>query len=635
MESGWWIDSRLPPTRFSPLEVQTHLAILSMSFLLLDDYEKMHNMILHPTTPLHLISLSNSLSQSKKSELSSLSAYALSYWLVHVERSGEHNDIYELVRSLSTKRNYNLLGRKYAVGRTFICESGDEFDSFLLFSIQAGIPWIVVRILGDFPEKINNSLGDHGSPLIFASRFDCPDMIHALLDIGADINLATPVDVENLSPFLDSTPVITPLLMSILVDRFDNFNILIKRDADVHALVQPSLMWSTLHAAAYSGASKILDTLLKLGVNPNVINYCGEAPLHIAVLRNNPRSVELLISAGADPLLQAGSGINPLQLAICRPYSSVSDFLLEMTQYHSAFSHIFDINQSSHTLWLGSFPRYPLHHSIVRLRWSGTCEWIIKNEAYKRWESSHGILWLQGPCKYPICKRCTSQTDNLFYCSRSRQNCVSVSNHCEDVRILLSTGTSNISASYSSTIINNLMIQGDIVLFHYFEKNSSSMRIDTFFKSLIIQLLLSVPPRYAENISRSRLNDLRHHTFELVPELVRSIITTAATQLRRHIFIIVDALDRYFHRDDLFSHLGEFERMMGVSVLVTSQKHWTTKRSYHNPQCLSMAEERATINLELKRYLSGQLLDYNNSQKFSESLRSKMTDTILDRADGM
>ena len=168
------------------------------------------------------------------------------------------------------------------------------------------------------------------------------------------------------------------------------------------------------------------------------------------------------------------------------------------------------------------------------------------------------------------------------------------------------------------------MIQGDIVLFHYFEENSYSMRIDVFFKNLLIQLLLSVPPRYAENISRSRLNDLQYHSSEL-PDLARSIITTAATQLRRHIFIIVDALDKSYHRDALFSHLGEFERTMGVSVLVTSQKHRTTKRSYHNLQCLSMAEERDQ---------SGQLLEYNNSQKFSELLRSKMTDTILDRADG-
>ena len=56
-----------------------------------------------------------------------------------------------------------------------------------------------------------------------------------------------------------------------------------------------------LHYAAYHGDSEVLHKLLALGINPNVLNYEGDAPIYWAAIKNQTSSIAQLVAAGADP----------------------------------------------------------------------------------------------------------------------------------------------------------------------------------------------------------------------------------------------------------------------------------------------------------------------------------------------
>ena len=59
----------------------------------------------------------------------------------------------------------------------------------------------------------------------------------------------------------------------------------------------------------------MVHLLLKYGANPNMRDYIGRTPLHLAIVMQNISVVTLLLNAGTDVLLTDFNGHTPLQLA--------------------------------------------------------------------------------------------------------------------------------------------------------------------------------------------------------------------------------------------------------------------------------------------------------------------------------
>lgn len=56
---------------------------------------------------------------------------------------------------------------------------------------------------------------------------------------------------------------------------------------------------SVLHLAVHSGSVPIVETLLKMGLNPNITGPKAQTPLHLAAQCNRSELVGLLLKAGA------------------------------------------------------------------------------------------------------------------------------------------------------------------------------------------------------------------------------------------------------------------------------------------------------------------------------------------------
>ena len=61
---------------------------------------------------------------------------------------------------------------------------------------------------------------------------------------------------------------------------------------------------------------EILTLLLQAGANPNEPGINNNTPLHIALLKNNKGSIEVLLQAGADINIQNSVGNTPFMLII-------------------------------------------------------------------------------------------------------------------------------------------------------------------------------------------------------------------------------------------------------------------------------------------------------------------------------
>jgi hypothetical protein len=84
---------------------------------------------------------------------------------------------------------------------------------------------------------------------------------------------------------------------------------------DVHA-PEPTSGRTALHKASFWGHSKTVSFLLQnCRLNVNALDYNGDTPLHDAVKLDHPATVEILLSAGADPTIRNLQGKTAIDLA--------------------------------------------------------------------------------------------------------------------------------------------------------------------------------------------------------------------------------------------------------------------------------------------------------------------------------
>lgn len=130
----------------------------------------------------------------------------------------------------------------------------------------------------------NAVAGDGFSPLGLAAFFKRPDAVRALLDLGADVHLAS------------RSGGFTPLHSAIADDG----------DAAVKDIVR---------------------MLLERGADPNARSGSGATPLHTAAFTGNVPVVRMLLTAGADPEIRDDAGKTPLDVARERRQTEVAALL--------------------------------------------------------------------------------------------------------------------------------------------------------------------------------------------------------------------------------------------------------------------------------------------------------------------
>ncbi|KAM3860720.1 transient receptor potential cation channel subfamily A member 1b [Diretmus argenteus] len=172
-----------------------------------------------------------------------------------------------------------------------------------------------------------NSCDEHGSvPLHWAVERNQAGSCSALLDLGADPNilnmaLMSPLHLavshghnnlvelllscsttdSNLQGDLENTPV----MLACSINNCEALSILLKHGARL--CQQNKLGHFAIHAAAFAGAKKSMEVILKAGVEnghsaENHINYLDKSkssPLHLAVRGGNIETIRLCIATGA------------------------------------------------------------------------------------------------------------------------------------------------------------------------------------------------------------------------------------------------------------------------------------------------------------------------------------------------
>uniref|UniRef100_A0A3Q2C6S8 Transient receptor potential cation channel, subfamily A, member 1b n=1 Tax=Cyprinodon variegatus TaxID=28743 RepID=A0A3Q2C6S8_CYPVA len=184
-----------------------------------------------------------------------------------------------------------------------------------------------------------NSCDDRGNvPLHWAVEKNKAESCRALLDLGANPNilnnalfsplhLAISLGHNNLCEYLcDLVSNLgdlgnTPLILACSLNNCEALNMLIKHGALL--CKQNKLGHFAMHAAAFAGAKKAMEVILKAGEENghnavSHINYLDKSkssPLHLAVRGGNFETIRLCIATGAKIDQQQNDRSTPLHLA--------------------------------------------------------------------------------------------------------------------------------------------------------------------------------------------------------------------------------------------------------------------------------------------------------------------------------
>ena len=178
-----------------------------------------------------------------------------------------------------------------------------------------------------------NTKIDVGSVLGHTISSGDPETVKILVKHGADINAYQPLPALGQAA-MDGKPEIAeflikegavvkgpavakapPLELAAACGNWKTFKVIVDHGGDIFQT--SSRNYNMLHSASHSANPQIMSFLIDKGIDVNVANHKGEAPLHI-LLKNdsiNEESIQILIENGANPEIEDNNGKTPRDIA--------------------------------------------------------------------------------------------------------------------------------------------------------------------------------------------------------------------------------------------------------------------------------------------------------------------------------
>jgi ankyrin repeat protein len=191
---------------------------------------------------------------------------------------------------------------------------------------------------GTEPNGGPSGFSDSYSPLQWAAHHGNAELMHLLLDAGADTErrdfngdrpllwAARAGQVESIAILLaagsptnspDDPYGLSPLHLAARSGYPDAIALLIAAGADIDAVDQSDT--TALAEAVLTQKPRAAYLLLDAGADPNIADdILRETPLHIAAMRQDAGIVRMLLAAGANPIGWNVDGSDPLHLAAFR-----------------------------------------------------------------------------------------------------------------------------------------------------------------------------------------------------------------------------------------------------------------------------------------------------------------------------
>jgi len=168
------------------------------------------------------------------------------------------------------------------------------------------------------------------------------DLAQTLVDRGAKLTFPEAValgDAKRVEEMLRSDPSLAnawsddgyPALgLAIFFRQPDIAHALIERGADVNATARNPQKVAPIHAAATTGNTNMIRRLLEKGADPNARQQMGYVALHTAALHGDRDMAEVLIKGGADSKLAADDGTTAEAFARQKGHESFVDWIRTM-----------------------------------------------------------------------------------------------------------------------------------------------------------------------------------------------------------------------------------------------------------------------------------------------------------------
>lgn len=196
----------------------------------------------------------------------------------------------------------------------------------LITSIQQGNSARVAEILDGDPSLVRARAGDV-SAILLAVYTQHPEIARLLVERGAEPTFAEACaigDETRALALLDGDAALLdrrsddgfpPLSLAIFFRHPELAHALIERGADVNAPARNAQRVAPLHAAASVGDVATMRLLLDRGADPNARQQLGFVPLHAAAGNGDLDMARLLVARGADRHARTDDGKDAAAIA--------------------------------------------------------------------------------------------------------------------------------------------------------------------------------------------------------------------------------------------------------------------------------------------------------------------------------